>query len=90
MWHLKQQGWFDTAAGFLVGRPLASFEQNMLGVDAYNAVTDVIADLEVPVIMDVDIGHVAPMMPLIIGSHAEVNAEGNDLEVKMSLMESER
>ena len=90
VWHLKQQGWFDTAAGFLVGRPLASFEQDMLGVDAYNAVTDVIADLEVPVIMDADIGHVAPMMPLIIGSHAEVKAEGNDLEVKMSLMESER
>ena len=40
--------------------------------------------------MDADIGHVAPMMPLIIGSHAEVKAEGNDLEVKMSLMESER
>lgn len=85
MWHLKQQGWFDTAAGFLIGRPLASFEQNMMGVDAYNAVTDVIAELGVPVIMDADIGHVSPMMPLIIGSHAKVTACDNDLTVEMSL-----
>ena len=85
MWHLKMQGWFDTAAGFLIGRPLASFEQEMMGVNAYNAVTDVIAEIGVPVIMDADIGHVAPMMPLIIGSQAKVTACGNDLTVEMKL-----
>ena len=85
MWHLKQQGWFDTAKGFLIGRPLASFGQEMMGVDAYNAVTDVLAPLGVPVIMDADIGHVSPMIPLIIGSHAKVTAKGNDLTVEMHI-----
>lgn len=85
MWHLKMQGWFDTAAGFLIGRPLAAFRQDMMGVNAYNAVTDVIEDLRVPVVMDADVGHVPPMMPLIIGSMADVIAEGNDLTVKMAL-----
>ena len=85
IWHLKQQGWFATAAGFLMGRPIASFEQNMMGVDEYNAVTDMIGDLGVPIIMDADIGHISPMMPLIIGSHAKVNAKDNDLTVKMEL-----
>ena len=85
VWHLKQQGWFNTAAGFLIGRPLASFEQDMMGVNAYNAVTDVIRDLQVPVIMDADIGHIDPMMPLIIGSRAGVTAENNNLTVEMHL-----
>ena len=56
-----------------------------LSLDAYNAVTDVIAELGVPVIMVADIGHVSPMMPLIIGSHAKVTACDNDLTVEMSL-----
>ena len=85
IWHLKMQGWFDTAVGFLIGRPLASFRQEMMGVDAYNAVTDVIGDLGVPIIMDADIGHVSPMMPLIIGSRADVRVKGNDLTIKMEV-----
>lgn len=83
IWHLKIQGWFDTAAGFLIGRPLAAFEQDQLGVDAYNAVTDMVEDLGVPVIMDCDIGHISPTIPLIIGSQAEVSVKGNDLTVRM-------
>ncbi len=85
VWHLRQQGWFDTACGFLIGRPLASFEQNQMGVNAYNAVTDVIGDLNVPVIMDCDIGHIDPMLPLIIGSTADVAIMGNDLTIDMKL-----
>ncbi len=85
VWHLKEQGWFDTAAGFLIGRPLASFGQELMGVDQYNAVTGILGDLKVPIIMDADIGHVKPAMPIIIGSHAAVSAKGNDLTIAMSL-----
>ena len=85
VWTLLHQGWFDTAAGFLIGRPLASFRREMMGVNAYNAVTDVLAPCGVPVIMDCDIGHVAPMMPLAIGSPAAVRVRGNDLSVSMSV-----
>lgn len=83
VWCLLHRGWFDTAAGFLIGRPLASFRQNMMGVDSYNAVTDILGGLGVPVIMDCDIGHVSPMMPLVIGSRADVRVLGNDLTVDM-------
>ena len=84
-WHLKEQGWFATASGFLIGRPHAAFEQNLMGVNAYNAVTDILSEIGVPVVMDADIGHVAPMMPLIIGSNAHVTVEENDITVEMSL-----
>ena len=84
-WHLKEQGWFATASGFLIGRPHAAFEQNLMGVNAYNAVTDILSEIGAPVVMDADIGHVAPMMPLIIGSNAHVTVEENDITVEMSL-----
>lgn len=85
LWHLKTQGWFDTASGFLIGRPLASFRQEIMGVNAYNAVTGVLGELNVPIVMDADFGHVAPMMPLVIGSSAKVNVSGNDLSVSMDI-----
>ena len=36
--------------------------------------------------MDADIGHVPPMMPLIMGSLAEVHAADNMLRVDMKLV----
>ena len=89
VWELKHAGWFDHAKGFLIGRPLC-FGQEMMGLDQYRAVTDILQDLNVPVIMDVDLGHLPPMMPLICGSIADVTCapvDGNtyDLEIAMSL-----
>ena len=83
LWNLREAGWFDSAKGFIVGRPLAAFRKMTMGVDQYNAVTDILKSLKVPVIMDADIGHIAPAMPLIMGSNAKVHVRGNDITVKM-------
>ena len=85
LWHLKMQGWFEHASGFLIGRPLAAFGVDMMGVDQYNAVTDVLAELNVPVIMDCPFGHIAPMMPLVIGAMAQALLDGKDFKVEMTL-----
>jgi len=37
-------------------------------------------------IRDVDIGHLAPMMPLVCGSYATVQVNGNDISVKMEYL----
>ena len=83
-WHLKECGWFQNAAGFIIGRPLNAFGKKMMGIDQYNAVTDILKELEVPVIMDADMGHIDPAMPLIIGSKTKVKAKGNDLSLDFS------
>ena len=44
------------------------FGEEMFGIDQYNAITDSLEDLGVPVIMDLDIGHLPPMMPIIVGA----------------------
>ena len=54
-----------------------------MGLDQYSAVTEILKKYNVPVIMDADVGHFAPMMPLVCGSLAEITAEGNDITVKM-------
>ena len=65
-------------------RPLC-FGQDMMGLDSYQAVLPVALSHHVPVIMDVDLGHLPPMMPLIVGSLADVTVSGNDIRIDMQL-----
>ncbi len=81
MWQMEHAGWFEHVKGFLIGRPLNGSQ--MFNLDAYEAVLAMAVKHNVPVIMDLDIGHLAPMMPLVVGSMADVRVKGNDIEVKM-------
>lgn len=82
VWQMKHAGWFTHVKGFLIGRP-AVFGQEMMGLDQYHAVTDLLAGYQVPVVMDADIGHIPPMMPLVCGSCADISVSGNALKVNM-------
>lgn len=82
IWQMKNAGWFSHVKGFLIGRPLV-FGQEMMGLDQYHAVYDLVEEFGVPLIMDVDLGHLPPMMPLICGSYAYAKAAGNDISIKM-------
>ncbi|MCD7824353.1 MAG: LD-carboxypeptidase [Clostridiaceae bacterium] len=81
VWQLQHAGWFDHAEGFLIGRPMC-FGQEMFGLDQYRAVTDLLSCYHVPVLMDLDIGHLAPMMPLVNGACARVVSEGEHLSIQ--------
>lgn len=84
MWQLKNAGWFDKCSGFIIGRPLI-FGQDMFGLDQYTAVVDIISDYKVPILMDADIGHHPPMIPLICGSVAVVTTRDNNYTISMEL-----
>ena len=84
LWQFEQAGWFQHVKGFLIGRPLC-FGQEMMGLDAYSAVTGILGKYNVPILMDVDLGHLPPMMPLITGSVAQVEASARKMQVKMQL-----
>ena len=81
MWQMEEAGWFRHVKGFLIGRPMNG--EAMMGLDAYNALLEVAARKNVPVIMDIDLGHVAPMMPIVVGSLADVSVQGNDIGISM-------
>ena len=81
---LKMAGWFDTAKGFLIGRSAAAFNMEEFGLDRINAV-EVLKDLNVPILIDVDLGHLPPTMPLVTGSIGVVDYKDNDLKIEMLL-----
>lgn len=82
LWHMDHAGWFKNTKGFLIGRPMM-FGEAPFGLNQYTAVTDILSKYNVPIIMDADIGHCAPMMPLVCGGYAKVQAKGNDIIVSM-------
>ena len=84
MWQMEHAGWFQHVKGFLIGRPYC-YGQEMMGLDAYQAFLEVAAGKNAPVIMDVDLGHLPPMMPLIVGSKADVHVKGNQIAIDMKL-----
>lgn len=87
MWQMEHAGWFRHCSGFLIGRPRLGMGAEEFGIDEYQAVTEMIAKYHVPILMDVDIGHVSPMMPLICGSMGRVVSDGKTYRVEMSLQE---
>lgn len=84
LWNLREAGWFEGAAGFLIGRPM-HYGEPMMGLNQYEAVTGVLEEFHVPILMDLDIGHLAPMMPLICGSYATVTTEKNAFHIRMEM-----
>lgn len=82
VWQMKNAGWFSKVKGFLVGRPLVH-GQELMGLDQYHAVVDLLAEYQVPVVMDVDLGHLPPMMPLVCGSMAAVDVKGSSIHIRM-------
>ncbi len=80
MWQMEQAGWFNYVKGFLVGRPLCH-GQELMGLDQYRAVLPYAARHNVPVIMDADLGHLPPMMPLVSGAVAKISAKSDRLKM---------
>ena len=83
MWQMENAGWFQHVKGFLIGRPLNG--EAMMNLDHFEAVLSTAGKYQVPVIMDVDLGHFSPMMPLITGSMAKINGQKGKIQVSMAL-----
>jgi muramoyltetrapeptide carboxypeptidase len=69
LWRLRLAGWFERANAVLVGRTSAPDSEGFTQLDA---VRSGLGDLGVPVVLDVDCGHVPPHLALVNGALAEV------------------
>lgn len=65
LWGLRLAGWFDHANAVLIGRTNAP---GAPGLSQHDAVLDALGDLGVPIIADIECGHVAPHMSLVDGA----------------------
>lgn len=84
MWQMKNAGWFSNVKGFLIGRP-AHFGEEMFGIDHRQALSSLLRDFNVPIIMDLDIGHMSPMMPVVCGSMADVSFDGSNFTISYDI-----
>jgi muramoyltetrapeptide carboxypeptidase LdcA involved in peptidoglycan recycling len=66
---LRLAGWFDNASGVLIGRTPAPDAEKM---SQHEAVADALGMLDVPIVLDADIGHTQPFLPLVNGASARV------------------
>jgi len=79
---LRLAGWFDHANGVLIGRTPAP---DMDKMSQHEAVEDALGMLDVPVVLDADIGHTQPFLPLVNGASARVVVRDGVGEVTQTL-----
>lgn len=80
LFELREAGWFETASGFIFGRPLAPYLQDR-EQDSTMAILPILKDLNLPILIDVDLGHFPPAMPFRNGAKAEVSLVDGNLVV---------
>lgn len=83
LWRLRLAGWFEDAAAVLMGRTSAPAED---GFTQEDAVRSALGDLGVPVVLDVDCGHVPPQLALVNGALAEVVVDGREQSLRQVLV----
>ena len=70
---LRYAGWFTHANAILIGRTNAPDASDLTQDEA---VVDALGDLGIPIVLDVECGHVAPYLPLVNGALARVVSDG--------------
>ncbi|MGZ4455220.1 MAG: hypothetical protein ACXVWV_04510 [Nocardioides sp.] len=79
---LRLAGWFDHARAILVGRTNAPDHPQLTQREA---VLDALGRLDLPIVLDLEIGHVPPHLPLVNGALATVTFDGEVREIVQEL-----
>ena len=79
---LRYAGWFEHAGAVLIGRTTRPDAPDMT---QHGAVADALGDLGIPIVLDVECGHVAPYLPLVNGALAHVVVDGDRHEITQTL-----
>ncbi|MFB8372772.1 S66 family peptidase [Paenibacillus taichungensis] len=84
LWQMKQAGWFAGVKGFMIGRPAGySDTEDFNFTDALSAA---LADLDVPVLYDVDLGHIPPQLTFVNGALGTVTYENGHGRLEMAFV----
>jgi muramoyltetrapeptide carboxypeptidase LdcA involved in peptidoglycan recycling len=79
---MRLAGWFDRAAAVLVGRTSAPDHRELTQREA---VLDALGRLDLPIVWDLEIGHVPPHLPLVNGALARVVVDGDVRTITQTL-----
>ncbi|MFB1082559.1 S66 peptidase family protein [Jeotgalibacillus sp. JSM ZJ347] len=82
--HMKLAGWFEHCSGILFGRSDAN-----LTIDGYtieDVYKDLSEELKIPIVYDIDCGHVPPQVTFVNGAYAEVEVENGQGKIVQHLI----
>ena len=80
---MRLAGWFEKATAILIGRTPAPASEG--GFTQEDAVVDALGALDIPIVLDLEIGHVAPHLPLVNGALAHVVVDGDRRQITQEL-----
>ena len=80
LWKFKDNGWFKYTKGIIFGR--SAIEKSYYDISFKEAVERSLLDLNVPIIINTDIGHVSPRMTIINGAIANIVSKEGKGEIE--------
>ena len=80
IFQLKEAGWFDNINGLIVGRPM-HIGENIGNLSFNKSLEDFLKDLNIPILLDVDIGHLPPTIPLITNTPCKISFTDDDIYI---------
>lgn len=79
---LKYSGWFDNnIKGFLIGRSLNYFDESF-GLTSKQAYLSELQEYKIPILLDIDLGHIDPSLPIKNGGYATISYENNNIKIE--------
>ena len=84
LWQLSEAGWFEKVKGFLIGRPM-HYNENIMGLDCRDVTLQMLKKYNVPIVFDIDLGHLPPQMPMVSGAIGDVKVAGNSISLQYIL-----
>lgn len=76
---MKLAGWFENCSGLMFGRSEAN--QTVDNYTVEDIYKELFEELQIPIIYDIDCGHVPPQITFINGAYAEVEVEDGKASV---------
>lgn len=81
LFQLKNAGWFNNIKGFLIGRTYR-YNDESFGITPIKAYLDLLKEYNVPILLDIDLGHLSPSLPFINGAKAKIEYKDNNIYIK--------
>lgn len=80
LWQMKNSGYFENCKGIIFGRPLIVKEEyNLTYIEA---IKEMLSSLNIPIVIDADLGHLAPQITIVNGSILEVTSQDGKGTIK--------
>jgi len=81
---MERAGWFKYLKGFVIGRPF-NYNNDFIGLEIHQSYIDVLSKYNVPILLNTDIGHLKPCIPVINGAIAIVNIDNDNYSIEYQL-----